>query len=180
MAYLMKADHKLDLPRRLQMEFSRVVQRHADTEGGEVTSDQLWQIFSGEYLTGEGPLDLVSCTSVSNGNGYRITATVRHNGVERQVEGEGNGPLSAFVDGLALLGYDVRVLDYTEHALSSGGDAQAVAYVETEIADADDSDHPVLWGVGVDSSIVTASLRAVCSAVNRAFRGREHDAGERP
>jgi 2-isopropylmalate synthase len=116
MAYLMKADHKLDLPRRLQMEFSRVVQRHADTEGGEVTSDQLWQIFSGEYLTGEGPLDLVSCTSVSNGNGYRITATVRHNGVERQVEGEGNGPLSAFVDGLAL-GYDVRVLDYTEHAL---------------------------------------------------------------
>ncbi len=180
MAYLMKADHKLDLPRRLQMEFSRVVQHHTDAEGGEVTSDQLWRIFDAEYLTGEGPLQLVTCTSVSNGGGYKITARVRHQGVEKTIEGEGNGPLSAFVDGLSILGYGVKVLDYTEHAMSSGGDAQAVAYVETEIADADDADHPVLWGVGVDSSIVTASLRAVCSAVNRAFRDREHDAGERP
>ncbi len=179
MAYLMKADHKMDLPRRLQMEFSRVVQRHADSDGGEVTSEQLGTYFRDEYL-GAGPLELVTCTSVSNGGGYRITATVRHDGVERQVEGEGNGPVSAFVDGLALLGRSVRVLDYTEHAMSSGGDAQAVAYVECEVPLGDD-DTEVLWGVGIDSSIVTASLRAVCSAVNRAARSlTEHDAGVRP
>ena len=168
MAYLMKTDHKLDLPRRLQMEFSRVVQQHTDAEGGEVTSAQLGDIFTTEYLTGTEPLDLLTCTSVSHGDGYRITATVRDRGIERSIDGEGNGPLSAFVDGLALLGYGLRVLDYTEHAMSSGGDAQAVAYLEAEVAGDEESEGGIYWGVGVDSSIVTASLRAVCSAINRA------------
>ncbi len=181
MAYLMKTDHKLDLPRRLQMEFSRAVQQHSDTEGGEVSSEQIWQIFAAEYLAATGPLELVTCTSVSNGGGYKITATVRQNGVEKQIEGEGNGPLSAFVDGLAILGYHVRVLDYTEHAMSAGGDAQAVAYVETEISDDDAGlDATVVWGVGIDSSIVTASLRAVCSAVSRVYGSRDHAAEPRP
>jgi 2-isopropylmalate synthase len=167
MAYIMKTDHHLDLPRRLQIEFSRVVQQHTDAEGGEVTSDAMRDIFATEYLYSTEPLELVTCTTVSNGDGYQITAKVKDRGVERTVTGEGNGPLSAFVDGLALLGYGVRVLDYQEHALSAGGDAKAAAYVEAEV-DGDDGVQ-VYWGVGVDSSIVTASLRAVCSAVNRAF-----------
>ena len=167
MAYIMKSDHHLDLPRRLQIEFSRVVQQHTDAEGGEVTSEQMGDIFATEYLRSAEPLELVTCTTVSNGNGYQITAKVRDRGVERTVSGEGNGPLSAFVDGLQLLDYNVRVLDYQEHALSSGGDAKAAAYVEAEIEG--DEGSQVYWGVGIDSSIVTASLRAVCSAVNRAF-----------
>jgi 2-isopropylmalate synthase len=167
MAYIMKADHHLDLPRRLQIEFSRVVQQHTDAEGGEVTSEQMGDIFATEYLRSAEPLELVTCTTVSNGNGYQITAKVRDRGVERTVTGEGNGPLSAFVDGLQLLDYNVRVLDYQEHALSSGGDAKAAAYVEAEIVG--DEGSQVYWGVGIDSSLVTASLRAVCSAVNRAF-----------
>lgn len=166
MAYIMKSDHHFDLPRRLQIEFSRVVQQHTDAEGGEVTSEQMGSIFDTEYLSNIEPLELVTCTTVSNGNGYSITATVRDHGVERSVAGEGNGPLSAFVDGLQLLGYDVRVLDYQEHALSPGGEAKAAAYVEAEIAG--DEGTQVYWGVGIDPSIVTASLRAVCSAVNRA------------
>ena len=123
-------------------------------------------IFATEYLHSVEPLELVTCTTVSNGNGYQITATVRDRGVERTVSGEGNGPLSAFVDGLQLLDYNVRVLDYQEHALSAGGDAKAAAYVEAEIVG--DEGAQVYWGVGIDSSIVTASLRAVCSAVDRA------------
>ncbi len=167
MAYIMKTDHHLDLPRRLQIEFSRVVQQHTDAEGGEVSSEQMGDIFSTEYLRSVEPLELVTCTTVSNGNGYQITATVRDRGVERTLTGEGNGPLSAFVDALGLLEYNVRVLDYQEHALSPGGEAQAAAYVEAEVVG--DEGPQVYWGVGVDSSIITASLRAVCSAVNRAF-----------
>jgi 2-isopropylmalate synthase len=166
MAYIMKSDHHLDLPRRLQIEFSRVVQQHTDAEGGEVTSQTMGDIFATEYLDTVEPLELVTCTTVSNGNGYNVTATVRDRGVQRTISGEGNGPLSAFVDALQLLEYDVRVLDYHEHALSPGGEAKAAAYVEAEVA-GDDATQ-VYWGVGVDTSMLTASLRAVCSAVNRA------------
>ncbi len=168
MAYLMKTDHHLDLPRRLQMEFSRVVQRHTDAEGGEVTSEQIGDIFTTEYLRGTEPLELLSSELASSDGTYRVSATVRERGAERSIEGEGNGPLSAFVDGLSLLGYQVRVLDYVEHAMAAGGDAKAVAYVEAEIVGDEETEGGVYWGVGTDSSIVTASLRAVCSAVNRA------------
>ncbi len=168
MAYIMKSEHHLDLPRRLQMEFSRVVQARTDSEGGEVNADEMWKIFSGEYLEDTTPLELVTVKSVSNGGGYTVTATVRDRGVEREITGEGNGPVSAFVDALGILGYHVRVLDYAEHALSSGGDAQAAAYVETELGVGEDSH--VLWGVGLNESIVTASLRAVVGALNREAR----------
>ena len=168
MAYLMKSEHHLELPRRLQMEFSRVVQKRTDDEGGEVSPDELWRIFSAEYLTDTSPLELVTVTSMSNGDGYTVSAKVKVDGVERAITGEGNGPLSAFVDAIAMLGYHVRVLDYTEHALSAGGDARAAAYVETEIGEGEDAH--VMWGVGLHESIVTASLGAVVSAINRDTR----------
>ena len=171
MAYIMKSEHKMDLPRRLQIEFSRVVQQHTDSEGGEVSPGELWQVFETEYLMPSEPLELVTVRSVSNGSGYVVTATVNDRGTEREITGEGNGPVSAFVDALGILGHHVRVLDYTEHALSAGGDAMAAAYVETELGEGDDT--RVLWGVGLNSSIVNASLKAVISAINRDARDRE-------
>ena len=163
-AYIMKAEHQLDLPRRLQIEFSRVVQAHTDAEGGEVTTAQMWQAFSGEYLSG-GPVALLAhhTSSVVDAKDA-LTVELRVDGAERQVEGSGNGPISAFCDALASVGIDVRVLDYAEHALRPGSDAQAAAYVECEIGGR------VWWGVGIDANTVTASLRAVLSALNRARR----------
>ena len=165
MAYLMKTDHKLDLPRRLQMEFSRVVQQHTDTTGGEVNSTALWEIFSAEYLERREPLELVDITTSSKGGVHTISADVVWNGVAKTISGEGNGPVSAFVDSLGNLGIELRVLDYTEHALASGGDSQAAAYVECEVGSDDDAH--VLWGVGIDHDITQASLQGVVSAVNR-------------
>ncbi len=166
MAYLMKNEHKLDLPRRLQMEFSRVVQAHTDSEGGEVNSQQIWDIFSAEYLDNTEPLKLVSTRTASTDDGtHTIDATVAWKGAEKVISGEGNGPVSAFVDALGHLGVALRVLDYTEHALTAGGDAQAAAYVECEVGTDDDAH--VLWGVGIDADITKASLKGVVSAVNR-------------
>ena len=165
MAYVMKAEHHFDLPRRLQIEFSRVVQQRADTEGGEVTPEELWRIFDAEYLAPVTPLSLVSISSSSHGETHEVSAKVVDRGVEKTISGEGNGPVSAFVDALGGLGYRVRVLDYTEHALSSGGDALAASYVETEVGEGEAA--RLLWGVGLDASIVTSSLKAVVSAVNR-------------
>ncbi|MFW5471773.1 2-isopropylmalate synthase [Knoellia sp. CPCC 206450] len=171
-AYLLKAEHGLDLPRRLQVEFSQVVQRRADEQGGEVTAKELWSIFRDEYLPAKpgkrndwGRFTPVSHTLVSAGDGRdHITAVMLDHGQEITVDGFGNGPIAAFIDALASVGVDVRVLDYSEHALSSGGDAKAAAYVECAVGDR------VLWGVGMHSSIVRASLTAVLSAVNRAER----------
>ena len=169
MAYIMKSEHHLDLPRRLQMEFSRVVQKHTDNEGGEVNPEQLWEIFSAEYLTATEPLELISIPDISNGGRYQVTADVRVHGQERILTGEGNGALDAFADAVAILGYDVRVLDYTSHALSSGRDAVAVAYVECELGSGEDAH--VVWGVGMHESIATAAQKAVISAINREARG---------
>ncbi len=168
MAYIMKTDHNMDLPRRLQIEFSRVVQRHTDTRGGEVSSDDMWAIFNDEYLKHDTPLKLVRYTSTSVDEGYTVEAVVVIDGKERTITGEGNGPLSAFVDALGAAGFEIRVLDYTEHALSKGGDATAAAYVECEVGATDDA--VVMWGVGMSQSIVTASMRAVVSAINRHAR----------
>ncbi len=168
MAYIMKNDHKMDLPRRLQIEFSRVVQQHTDASGTEVTPEQIYSIFEKEYFGDHTPLELLHYKSVAEGDNYDVDAVVRVNGHEKQIGGEGNGPLSAFVDALAAAGFPVRVLDYSEHALSSGGDALAAAYVEVEVGSDDDA--TVLWGVGRHSSIVTASMKAVISAINRADR----------
>ena len=164
-AYIMKADHHLELPRRLQIEFSRVVQARTDAEGGEVTPAQMWEAFAAEYLS-VGPVTLQAhrTSSVVDAKDA-VTAEVSVDGQARQIEGVGNGPISAFCDALGSLGIEVRVLDYTEHALTAGSDAQAAAYVECEVGGR------ALWGVGIDTNTVTASLRAVLSAVNRA-RGR--------
>jgi 2-isopropylmalate synthase len=163
-AYLMKAEHRLDLPRRLQIEFSRVIQAHTDTEGGEVTAAQMWDIFSAEYLA-EGPLALLDHQSSSViESKHALTAEISADGQAQQVDGVGNGPISAFCDALATIGIEARVLDYTEHALTQGTDAQAAAYVECEIGG------QVYWGVGVDTNTASASMRAVLSAVNRSRR----------
>src|SRR6266568_340839 len=164
-AFVMKAEHQLDLPRRLQIEFSRVIQGHTDDEGGEVTPWQMWKIFSGEYLAA-GPLALLDhqTSSVVEAKNA-LAAEVSVDGRPQQVEGVGNGPISAFCDALDSIGVTARVLDYAEHALTEGTDAQAAAYVECEIGGR------VFWGVGIDANTVTASMRAVLSAVNRSRRG---------
>ena len=166
-AYVLKSEHKLDLPRRAQIEFSRVVQQHTDTEGGEITPEEIWAVFRAEYLDRETPLKLNSVhTSSAAGEKDQLTVGVYVDGERHELSGTGNGPIAAFVDAIAAVGHDVRVLDYAEHALSAGGDAIAAAYVECAVSS--DSGDKVLWGVGLDANIVTASLKAVISAVNRA------------
>ena len=169
-AYIMKSEHNLDLPRRLQIEFSRVVQGHTDTDGGEVSPAELWRIFQLSYLQDREPLELASVDSSTMAGGHdTLTARVVSRGQARTITGEGNGPVSAYVDAISSLGYSVRVLDYAEHALSAGGDALAAAYVECEVGSGEDS--VVAWGVGTDPNIVTASLKAVTSAVDRVQAG---------
>ncbi|WP_067721042.1 2-isopropylmalate synthase [Nocardia yamanashiensis] len=166
-AYIMKTDHGLVLPRRLQIEFSQAIQRITDGEGGEVTPKEMWDVFADEYLTPIRPLERIRqkvTASETDGGVDHIEAVVKVDGVEQAISGEGNGPLAAFVDALSTIGYDVRILDYSEHAMSAGDDAQAASYVEVAIGD------KVTWGVGIATSITTASLRAVVSAVNRAAR----------
>ena len=167
-AYIMKTDHHLDLPRRLQIEFSHVIQRHTEDEGGEVDAAQMWQIFADEYLE-TGAFELVKFASASEEGVERITTTVRAFGTEHTLTGSGNGPIAAFCAALSgvdlgLGGVNVRVLDYSEHALSAGRDAEAAAYLEIEVG------QQVLWGVGISESIVQASLRGVISALNRTAR----------
>ncbi|WP_375000271.1 2-isopropylmalate synthase [Aeromicrobium sp. CTD01-1L150] len=162
-SYLLKTEHQLDLPRRLQIEFSRAIQGLTEGEAGEISPEGIWESFSAEYLDSEEPYSLVTFSSTTSTDGHDqqvVDLVVR--GEERSFKGEGNGPVDAFVDGMRQAGADIRVLDYSEHALSSGGDALAAAYVECEIAG------EIVWGVGIHANIVMASLRAVVSAANRA------------
>jgi len=161
-AFIMKAEHQMDLPRRLQIEFSRVIQARTDADGGEVTPAQMWEAFSAEYLSPGQVALLAHHTSSAVESKDALTVEVSVDGAGLQIEGTGNGPISAFCDALGSIGVEVRVLDYTEHALSAGSDAQAAAFVECEVGG------EVLWGVGIDTNTVTASLKAVLSAVNRA------------
>jgi 2-isopropylmalate synthase len=172
-AYLLKTDHSLDLPRKLQIEFSRVVQNKTDQDGGEVSSTKLWDIFIDEYLPAPadridlkwGRFELKKMRTESNMDGHvELNIVLRDGAGELQATGTGNGPISAFLNVLDKQGVGVRLLDYVEHTLSEGGDAQAAAYVELEV-----NGH-TLWGVGIDGDISTASLKAVISAVNRALR----------
>jgi 2-isopropylmalate synthase len=164
-AYLMKSEHQLDLPRRFQIEFSQIVQRFTDNEGGEVTADELWRIFSAEYLDHDGRLTLVDSSVTSHrGEPDQVEVSLRDYAVEATLAGRGNGPIDAFVNALNGAGHDVRVLDYAEHALGSGANAQAAAYLEVEAGGR------VLWGIGMDPNIVTASLRAVICAINRVHK----------
>ena len=168
-AYLMKTEHHLDLPRRLQIEFSRIVQEKTDTQGGEISADELWALFEDEYLPTEGApwgrfrLKGLSQTSVMNED-VQLTVMITDRGEEVELKGHGNGPIAAFCNILQNYGVDVRVLDFHEHALSAGGDASAAAYLECAIGG------DVFWGVGVDPNTTTASLKAVVSAINRAIR----------
>ncbi|SMH35844.1 2-isopropylmalate synthase [Rathayibacter oskolensis] len=172
-AYLLKTDHALDLPRRLQIEFSGVVQAKTDAEGGEVTSEQIWAIFQDEYLPAPahrseerwGRFELTRTSTSSDLGGSIALDTVLRVGDETvTASASGNGPINAFESVLAQHGVGVRVLDYVEHALSAGGDALAASYVECSV------NGRTLWGVGVDADISTASLKAIVSAVNRAIR----------
>ncbi|MEO7195899.1 MAG: 2-isopropylmalate synthase [Pseudonocardiaceae bacterium] len=164
-AYVMKAEHQLDLPRRLQIEFSRIIQQHTDADGGEVSPQQIRDIFAEHYLDRRTPLRVLRHRLTDDGEGqHEIRATVLVEDEERQISGSGNGPIAAFVDALATLGFDVRVLDYFEHAMAAGDNAAAAAYVECSVSE------EILWGVGLSGSILTASLNAVVSAVNRAMR----------
>ena len=168
-AYIMRTEHKLELPRRLQIEFSQVIQRVTDTEGGEVSPEEIWSAFSGEYLPdptapwGRFALKSVRQDSPAEGD-TTVMVVLVDAGVDRDLVGTGNGPIAAFCDALAAIDIDVRVLDYAEHAMSAGGDAKAASYLECAV------NGQVLWGVGIDSSITTSSLKAIVSAVNRATR----------
>jgi 2-isopropylmalate synthase len=169
-AYVLKNDHQLDLPRRMQIEFSRIIQARTDAEGGEVTPAQIWEIFRDEYLPTPGnPWGRIALrsaqTSTTTDGGDALTVEAVVDGTDTTLTGTGNGPLAAFVDALTGVGLDVRVLDYAEHAQAKGTDAKAAAYVECAIGE------QVLWGVDIDANIVRASLKAVVSAVNRAARG---------
>ena len=175
-AYLLGTTRKLELPRRLQIEFSHIVQRHTDTYGGEVDGARLWSIFADEYLPAAaapeaelsrwGRFELRGATLTSTGDDKdsTLTVTLVDGGQEKRLTAVGNGPLDAFVTALEGTGLSVRILDYAEHALSEGHDAKAASYVECEV------DGQVLWGVGIDPSITTSSFKAVISALNRALR----------
>ncbi len=171
-AYLLKADHALDLPRKLQIEFSRVVQNKTDAQGGEVSSAMLWDIFTDEYLPaadvsnkwGRFELKKVRTASVMDGV-VNLDVVLRDVAAEVESSGTGNGPISAFIDVLAKAGVEVTVRDYVEHTLSAGASAQAAAYTELDV------NGKTLWGVGIDGDIATASLKAFISGVNRAIRG---------
>ena len=173
-AYLMKNEHSLDLPRRHQIEFSKIVQAKTDVEGGEVTAEQLWHIFEDEYLPTDaapnqnqtwGRFRLKGMSQVSvMGEDVQLSVKMTDRGEAIELAGTGNGPIAAFCHILQNYGVDVRVLDFSEHALSSGGDASAAAYLECAIAG------DVFWGVGIDPNTTTASLKAVVSAINRAIR----------
>ena len=170
-AYLLKNDHALDLPRKLQIEFSGVVQAKTDAEGGEVTSDQLWNIFSDEYLPSAeetakwGRFEVQSTATTKDESGtLSLRVKLRDGHDVEWTEASGNGPIDAFLALLAARGIQVSLYDYVEHTMSEGGDAQAASYVELQVGERR------LWGVGIDSDTVSASLKAIVSAVNRAVR----------
>ena len=162
-AYVMKTEHGLDLPRRLQIEFSKSIQHITEDSGTEISPHEMWAAFQREYLPERPTYQLISHESTTSEKGATVTAQLLVDGEHRTVRGEGNGPVAAFVHALQRdLGITAEVLDYSEHAVTSGTDATAVAYVEVQ-----DEHGNVRWGVGMDESILTASLKGVLSAVNR-------------
>jgi 2-isopropylmalate synthase len=168
-AYIMRTEHRLELPRRLQIEFSQVIQKVTDSEGGEIDPNAMWDVFSSEYLPDSqspwGRLSLRSVKQNSDVDGHTtIEANITDGADQVTLIGSGNGPIAAFCSAVTEYGVDVRVLDYTEHALSAGGDATAASYLECAV------DGQVLWGVGIDPSITTSSLKGIISAINRAKR----------
>jgi 2-isopropylmalate synthase len=165
-AYILEKEHGLELPRRLQIEFSRVVQAIADGEGVEVPADRLWGAFEAEYLEGNGRYGFVSHSASSDHAQQDVVAKITVDGNLKTILGHGNGPVDGFVDAIRResgLAFDVA--DYREHAMGMGANASAVAYVELKLGDG-----ASLFGVGIDRNIVVASLKAVLSGVNRALK----------
>jgi 2-isopropylmalate synthase len=161
-AYVLETEHGIELPRRLQIEFSKVVQGIADGEGVELSAARLWSAFEGEYLDGNGAYGFVEHKT----SGENLTATITVDGKRKSIKGHGNGPVDGFVDAIRKesgLAFDVA--DYREHAMGHGANASAVAYMELRLADG-----TTLFGVGIDKNIVVASLKAVVSGVNRAMK----------
>jgi 2-isopropylmalate synthase len=162
-AYLLQADHGLELPRALQVEFSHIVQEWTDRTGKEATSADIWTMFNQTYLS-EGEIDLVDYNTSPKGNGCTIRATISDRSAERIIDGSGSGPLDAFVDALRRASIaEVAVLTYHEHALGAGSDAQAAAYIEARLPNG-----RTIFSVGMDRNIVSASLRALTSIAGRA------------
>jgi len=177
-AYIMKSEHGFELPRRLQIEFSRTIQTITEDTGTEISPVRMWEAFEHEYFhfPVDGSVELISHETTTGSSGAKVTAQLTVNGEHRTVIGQGNGPIDAFVAALqADLGIDIDVVDYSEHAVGTGSDASAVAYVETQAGDG-----TVLWGVGRHDSILTASLRAIVSAVNRRRRSEKVIEPHRP
>ncbi len=165
LAYILRADHGLDLPRALQVEFSRIAQAQMDRDGKELTSADVWALFERTYLLTDAPLTLASQQTLPTGRDSReLTAVLRRaDGSSLTVEGAGNGPIDAFVDALKrAFAVEFSFLDYHEHAVGRGASATAASYVELQ-----DARGEIVHGVGIDPSIVTASLKAVLSAVTR-------------
>ncbi|HEY3942600.1 MAG TPA: 2-isopropylmalate synthase [Acidimicrobiales bacterium] len=161
-AYVMDTEHGLDLPRRLQVEFSRRVQRVTEASGTVIRPEEMWEVFTETYLSDDTRIRLVGSEVATDGTGTTVVAQLLVDGAHRTVSSHGNGPIDALVSGLRdELGIELAVKDYSEHALTSGSEASAVAYVEVEAAGS------TWWGVGMDSSILGASLAAVVSAANR-------------
>ncbi|MFI0719765.1 2-isopropylmalate synthase [Streptomyces sp. NPDC021224] len=168
-AYVLKNGHKLDLPRRMQIEFSKIIQAKTDAEGGEVTPEQIWSVFRDEYLPTQdnawGRITLRSAQASTSSDGTdALTVEAVVDGEPTVLSGNGNGPISAFFDALGKIGVDARLLDYSEHTMSEGASAQAASYIECAIGGR------VLWGIGIDANTTRAALSAVVSAVNRAGR----------
>src|SRR3954466_15460924 len=166
-AFLLLDRYGLDLPRGLQVEFAQQVQAITDLQGGELAAPELWELFRERYLEVPQTFELLGFSHEAGDNGSRISARLRNGNGDVVVEGEGNGPIAALVHAFVRLGVVISVLDYHEHALSTGEDATAAAYIEAEVGG------EVVWGVAIHSSIVTASLRAVVNAVNRAAVARQ-------
>ncbi|MCU1474345.1 2-isopropylmalate synthase [Amnibacterium sp.] len=170
-AYLLKTDHALDLPRKLQIEFSHVVQAKTDADGGEVTSEEIWAIFGDEYLPATDPeakwgrFEVLGTRTASDLSGEVVLGVrLRVDDEVKELEARGNGPIDGFLRIMEGEGYRISLYDYVEHAMSAGGDARAAAYVDLDV------NGSRLWGVGIDADIATASLRAIVSSVNRAVR----------
>ena len=163
MAFLLERDYGLVMPRRAQIEFSRVVQEVTDSTGKELTSAEIWAIFNAAYLQGETPYAYVSHRMTSEGTGCAMETNLRVNGAPKTLKGSGNGPIDAFVH---ALGADLKVLSFEEHSMGSGSDAKAVAFVEVQVPNTNQS----LFGIGIHPDIVTASLHAVVSAANRSAK----------
>lgn len=172
-AFLLERDHGIKLPRPLQIEFSRVIQRMSEARGGEVTSDEIWSVFKAEYINHQSPFANRDHHDDSTEDGDKLTATVSQHGADHVISGVGNGPIEAFVDGFrSEFGIEIRIVDYQEHAIGSGADAVAVCFVEIHTKNARS-----VFGVGMHRNIVTTSLNAIISAVNRAEARHMHTVG---